>query len=778
MNHAGWLLDLYEDEAGLVLWLMQEDGTRARLAQPFPVTLYAAGPGPRLRALWRWLRARPQPPRLERAERHELFAGRPLAVMAITAPGPLQARRLFAELAQSFPDLTYYDADLSPNLRHAARYGTFPLARVEIEASKQGVIGAVETRESPWALEHDPAPLRVMRLEPDCNPARAAPRALRIHLNQPALDWELPLEPARALLVNLAAMLRRYDPDLLLTAWGDTWLIPLLVELSRGANIPLGLSRDAGRGIGRKKERSYLTYGQVVHIGPQMRLFGRLHVDIYNAMMYHDYGMEGILESARVTALPIQTVARSSPGSGISAMQVTVALRREILVPWRKQAAEGRKSARDLIEGDMGGLVYAPILGLHSDVAELDFTSLYPACITTGHLSPELMNSGAPGAERVPGTSLTVDRSREGLVPATIEPLLQKRIALKARIAQMPAWDPRRAQFKAQAAAQKWLLVTCFGYLGYKNARFGRIEAHMATTACGREALMRAKETAEDLGFRVLGLYVDAVWVTRAGCRAPGDFQTLVEAITAATGLPITLDGVYNWLAFLPSRAHPARTVANRYFGAFQDGSLKVRGVEMRRADTPAFIAKTQKVLLEAMAPAGSAEALARQLPELVRLLRGSLRLLASGQVPPEELVVSQKLSRRLEEYRLPSPAAVAAAQLAEIGVHLQPGERVPLLFTRGAPGARAWHLPEAVRPETLDLERYRTLLVRAAWSVLGALGISEADLAAWAIHGASYRLDDAPAPCAAPPLLLEARRRKAELAQERLGRLLEAKKG
>ena len=49
------------------------------------------------------------------------------------------------------------------------------------------------------------------------------------------------------------------------------------------------------------------------------------------------------------------------------------------------------------------------------------------------------------------------------------------------------------------ASAEKWLLVTCFGYLGYKNARFGRIEAHEAVTAYGREALLRAKEAAEDM---------------------------------------------------------------------------------------------------------------------------------------------------------------------------------------------------------------------------------------------------------------------------------------
>src|SRR2546427_4808518 len=44
----------------------------------------------------------------------------------------------------------------------------------------------------------------------------------------------------------------------------------------------------------------------------------------------------------------------------------------------------------------------------------------------------------------------------------------------------------------------KWLLVCCFGYTGYKIARFGKIEAHEAINAVARETLLVAKETAEN----------------------------------------------------------------------------------------------------------------------------------------------------------------------------------------------------------------------------------------------------------------------------------------
>ena len=61
----------------------------------------------------------------------------------------------------------------------------------------------------------------------------------------------------------------------------------------------------------------------------------------------------------------------------------------------------------------------------------------------------------------------------------------------------------------------KWLLVCCFGYTGYKNARFGKIEAHEAINAMAREKLLVAKEAAEQRGFRVLHALVDSLYVQK-----------------------------------------------------------------------------------------------------------------------------------------------------------------------------------------------------------------------------------------------------------------------
>ena len=717
---GGWLLDLYEDAAdGLTLWLLADDGRRLRLAQPFPVTFYAAGEPGDLRRLWRWLESQPEKPRLGRDERRDLFLPKPQVVLSVECASPHQQAVLFRNTLRAFPDLTYYDADVQAALRHAARCGTFPLCRLRLEVDSGSIVRGLQVEDTPWELDPPEPPLRVITLAPETSPRHASPGALL--LQQDHHTWRLLLDPPRPLLVNLQSLLTRLDPDLILTDWGDTWLLPLLLRLAAKTGLGLALSRDPRRGVGRRPERTYFSYGQIIYRGAQVHLYGRWHIDRCNAALWDDYTLAGVLEAARVTRLPVQTSARTSPGTGISSMQIVTALQHGILVPWRKQQVEQEKSALDLLHNDQGGLVYQPTVGLHANIGGVDFVSMYPSLMVRHNISPETMRPG----------SLLPEQQPPGLVPMTLAPLLEKRIALKQRVSETPAWHPRRGADKARSSAHKWLLVTCFGYLGYKNARFGRIEAHEAVTSSGREALLQAKEAAEELGFTILHMYVDGLWVERPDAVQPQDFHPLLNEIAARTGLSISLDGIYRWVAFLPSRVDERVSVPNRYFGVFEDGSLKVRGIEARRRDTPAFIADVQMELLEVLAKAKSVAELPKYIPSALETLRRRLAELRRGEVAAERLLVGQRLTRKPEEYSDPSAGARAAMQLIAAGREAVPGQRIRFIWLRGQPDVHAWDLPDPVPIQRIDLAYYRVLLLRAAGTVFLPLGMSEEEVAA-----------------------------------------------
>jgi len=358
-------------------------------------------------------------------------------------------------------------------------------------------------------------------------------------------------------------------------------------------------------------------------------------------------------------------------------------------------------------------MVYQPTIGLHENVIGIDFVSMYPGIMVHFNISPEVERSGI---------ALEPSTDEPGIVPQTLEPLLKKRIAYKSALFDMPKWDDRRKKYKARSSAEKWLLVTCFGYLGYKNARFGRIESHEAVTAYGREALLRAKEVAEDLGYEILHMYVDGIWVKKAAKPEPDDIRKLLEEVADRTGLPIALDGIYRWVAFLPSQLNERVPVPNRYFGVFQDGSTKVRGIEARRRDTAPLLSKTQMGILEILAKAPDVGSIQKFMPEVDRFIGSKVRALREGRVPLEDLVMRQRLSRELDAYRTPSPAARAAQQLAGIGKTMRAGQSIRFLITRGKPGIHAWDLPIEVDRKTIDIARYQTLLQRAIGTILDAV--------------------------------------------------------
>jgi DNA polymerase-2 len=86
-------------------------------------------------------------------------------------------------------------------------------------------------------------------------------------------------------------------------------MLPYLLERARTARLPLPLNRDPQRQPAHRPERSYFSYGQVIYRGRQVHLFGRWHIDRGNAMLWDDYDLQGVLEVARVTGLPVQTAA-------------------------------------------------------------------------------------------------------------------------------------------------------------------------------------------------------------------------------------------------------------------------------------------------------------------------------------------------------------------------------------------------------------------------------------------------------------------------------------
>ncbi len=722
----GWLLDIYPGKGrGAVVWLLGEDGLRHKLWQPFPVIFYAAGQAHRLRQLWQMLQQRYPHVHLARTERRELFSGK-ITVLSIQVDDPTEQPLIFAQTRRAFPDLHYYNADLLFALRYTAQTGAFPLARCHI-TTRQEEITAILPLDSPGEIEPEMPPFRLLTLTPDTDPDYVAPDTVLLEFGDE--QRKLSLHNPALFVRRMGKLIEAYDPDIILSKWGDTWLFPTLLAWSEQYHLPFNPNRDPDQCVIRRKGFSYHTYGHILHRGEQVQLFGRWHIDQTNAVMYGEYQLLGVIEQARMTGLPIQETARKSPGAGITAMQIITALRKGILVPYQKQQVETFKTPAQLVAADRGGLVGQPLSGVHYQVAGIDFFSMYPQIMARFNISPETMWVESEHHLCVPGSNVPIDQSQTGFIGQTLQALLIKRHAFKDQLAALHPLDMRRGGFEVRVKALKWLLVVCFGYLGHKHFRWMKIEAHEAVTAFGREALLQAKETAEQHGFCVLYFNVDGLYVQKQGANQPEDFRELLAAIEARTGLLIALDGIFRWIVFLPSRTNPRVPVANRYFGMFDHGKIKVRGIEMRRHDTSPFVYQTQASLLKLLAQVEEGQPLESAIPAALKLLQRQAERLRSSKVIWDDLIVTQRISRELSQYKAPSPAARAAGQLATLNKPAQPGQTVHFLFIKNKPGVLAWRAGMPFDYQIIDIEQYLRLMVRGAGNILQPLGVQERTL-------------------------------------------------
>jgi DNA polymerase-2 len=775
---SGWLLDIYPNpqHGHLTLWLVGDDGERHCLHHAFPVVFYAGGPPHRLHDLGVFLTRRfPNQVKLARAQLKVLLEdvdpvevapvgvglrptpppSPPKTVMRIQVDRAAAFPRIFHAIERPFVDLDFYDTDIRLQTRYAARYNVFPLIRCRVSAdcvggsetdwmggcrgecrggsqtrpSARPWVHEIEALGSRWDIDAQAPPLRVLAIAPNTDPFHAHPLNLKIAYEGAAWQVPLGLEP---LLVNiLADVLNDYDPDILLTSHGDAWLLPYLAHLARRHGVHLPLNRDPALGLARRPGGVHHTYGQVVRRGPQSLLHGRLHLDLRNTLSIGEMTLEGILETARVGGLPVQTAARTSPGATLTSMKMITYLRRGIMIPNFKQQTEDEKDILALTQSDKGGLIFAPVIGLHPDVIEVDFTSMFPWIARLYDISPETLHQPHL-VERDPRKGVPEAPGEPGMLGETLAPLLEKRQYYKDSVAEMGPNDPRYTLYKSRLGAHKSIGVVAYGRTKFRKETDGKVEVHESITDFARKSLVLAKLAAESLGYRFLHGYVDALYLQKPGGASAGEIQTLLEAITQRTGLPIVLEGQYRWMAFLPSKRKPRVPAANRFFGVGLNGEIKVRGLASRRGDMPRLVARAENEILAILARAPTVEALSECMPEVVALLRGRIQDLRAGRVKMPDLVITQKLSKSPDEYRVQTATVRAARQLHAAGKPARIADHVRYIYVRGEGRVRAWDLPDPPDPKTVDLPRYAALLLRAAHMILQMLGVTEGMLRDW----------------------------------------------
>ncbi len=881
----GWLLDIYPDYANnsIVYWVRTRKGPQKLVDRSFVPTMFVHSSDDKLDDLEKALPILDAVGSVERVMKRTWLGEKEREVLQVD----IRDYRKVEDVAHTidnrgrYRDYSLFNVDLRFSQRYLVEKELFPMGFLEFRPKPRML-------DDPYEIDYETPALTSTVLSISTEASKGIPtfddRLLSAKVGDRTIDGN-----EEHILREMQRILKREDPDVIYTDDGDAFSIPYIFKRAKHLKLPpVRLGRDEDDQQTDRKGKSYFTYGQIKYKPPSYKLKGRIHIDRSSSFMFIESGLNGLIDLSRISTVPVQELARLSPGSAISAMEVNQALRDGCVVMWKKNLPEKFKTAEELVIADRGGFIYEPVVGIHDRVLEVDFTSLYPNIMVRFNISPEtVMCSCCPEPRRkVPVLGYGICDRQVGLIPRVLKPVVERRTRLK-RMVKAGIGDVRSC--KERVNILKWLLVTCldsgtevpvrhgdqfrvlpvedlveryarngsgefpvqdrleafgidehlqpslksvtkvfkfpapshvlefeledgkvkltpdhpcyviereglalrpasevrpghhfpilqpfyseagrrgqpmaparvegvrrtrpsgdwvyclgvskplhgfslangvlthncFGYTGYKNARFGRIECHEAINAYGREIMLQTSEMAEAHGFEILHGIVDSMWL-----KGSGDPEKFCEHVSGHIGIPLEPEGMYKWIVFLPCKSNGVGAL-NRYYGLFEDGRLKIRGIDVRKHDCTGLVADMQQDLLSHFSKASDSQQFIELISSALDIVDGYVEAARSGTVPLDKLLMTKRISQGLGDYQQFNDSVAALQQLNHEGFEVNPGEAVRyVICDRKSKDAKERVKVESFMTgsEEYDAEAYVDLLLRGTEGMLLPFGYS-----------------------------------------------------
>jgi DNA polymerase-2 len=720
----GNILDVYPDPTKNVMisWIIT-DGKAIRIEDAFEPSFFVYAPKNNLYNVAEILQDLPQVKQVHITQKKIVLGSQKHHHVLEVTPrrlGDLTAVATMIDLWGGFHTYHLFNVDIRLPTRYLHTKGVFCNASVGWDGK--------QFHDDQWALDYDRPSFTSIYLAIHHNSSGtiAAYNDPIAHIS--INDTTIAEENETDTILAAVKEIQRVDPDFIYTQQGDSVLFPYLAyrahQLGIYTQVTLGRESHTKTAYLRptKQSKSYFSYGQIIYRPAFYTLQGRIHIDTTHSFLYGESGLHGLLDISRCSNIPMQLLSRLGPGTAISQIQVNEATNQGYLIPWKKNMPEGWKTGRELLAADRGGLILEPAVGLHEGIVELDFASLYPNIMLRYNISPEtLLCSCCPSSHlRVPQLGYHICVNHRGLLPTVLEPILRRRFCFKAR-SKNNYYD--REYYKELQGAWKWVLLVCFGYTGYRNARYGRIECHESITAFSRDILLTAMEVAEAAGYSVLHGIIDSLWIKR---NQPEVTPTqLARLISKRTGIKMDVEGRYKWIVFLPSKNGDVGAL-NRYYGLFDTNELKIRGVELRQHNTPVFLQTVQQAMLDVLSLAHTAAEFRDLIPAAVATLVDYGKKITQGSITLNHLAYTTRVSRAITDYKVNTLVKAALLQLRDIHITIEPGQSVRYIVTdeHAQTYTQRVCVAEQIRgDEPVDVDFYLRQIAKCGESILIPFG-------------------------------------------------------
>jgi DNA polymerase elongation subunit (family B) len=531
-------------------------------------------------------------------------------------------------------------------------------------------------------------------------------------------------EQEKDILVNFCNHVQAKDPDIIVFE-GDHYANTILDYLF-ARMVKLGLDLF----LGREKNVAPLTVFK--HPGGHW-IKGRLSFGSKTRNRYSStldkFGFAGLIELGRFGFLPLDLAAKYGMNRLIDGRNCYELIQRGFVIPKNNNSSnhEHLRTIEELVSSDRGGMIISPQTGLHENVVVLDYDNEYANLIVNYNLSYETVLSKVE-----PGNK---SNHKKGLLPTVVEKYLKRRLHVEGLSKELSEESKQYLWCQQRIDSLKNILVCLYGTTGSLWNRYGNVLVFEEINRLSREILIKTKDIVQKLGYELIYADTDSVFIKNGnGIATIDQNEKIVTILRKETGLPISIEHNFKFLVLLPLEASEKIEALKQYYGVTPEGKLVVRGVEIRRHDTPNLVKEFQTKLLSTLFDCKSKEEIINKGYENALLLvtKAIDKIMIGGDdVAKNDLVISKLLGQNIEKYRSLFPHVSAAIQLSSEDKHPSRGDTIRYIFTDSQhknPLCRVVPVENTYPCNTevafsYDKEKYREMILDAAETVLGYFG-------------------------------------------------------
>ena len=141
------------------------------------------------------------------------------------------------------------------------------------------------------------------------------------------------------------------------------------------------------------------------------------------------------------------------------------------------------------------------------------------------------------------------------------------------------------------------------------------------------------------------------------------------------------IEGHYKWIVFLPCKENNIGAL-NRYYGLFDTGEIKVRGIELRQHSTPIYLKNLQKDILNLFSKAENKKEFLDLIFFSLEIIKKYAKKIINFEIDFGDLLIRSRVSRNLSEYKVNTLVKSALMQYIDQEINVEPGQSIRYLVT------------------------------------------------------------------------------------------------